>query len=193
MLSPTKLTSYPQRLRGDYGSPGLQGQVDLVAPPIAVLAASTVPQQSVDGATTTASVVNSSRAKYFAPTSAIAPSESASADAAVIQVWEGTVLSVDRESQSMLTKLHAKIGDIPDHSGEIDLEWVADQDADLVCPGAVFYLTLYKKRKRGGTIENSQELRFRRRPSWSRQQIDLIDATAERLLSKLKASADAND
>jgi hypothetical protein len=111
----------------------------------------------------------------------------------VIQVWEGTVLSVDRENQSMLAKLHAKIGAIPDHSGEIDLEWVADQDSDLVCPGAVFYLTLCKKRKTGGTIENSQELRFRRRPSWSQQQIVSIDAAAERLLSKLRASADAND
>ena len=93
----------------------------------------------------------------------------------------------------MMAKLHAKIGTIADHSGEIDLEWVADQDADLVCPGAVFYLTLYKKRKKGGMIENSQELRFRRRPSWSRQQIASIDAVAERLLSKLRASADSND
>lgn len=193
MLSPTKLTGYPRRLRGDYGSPGLQGRVDTVAAPLAVLVASTVPQQSIDSAATTANVVNAPRAKYYAPTSAIAPSESASADAAVIQVWEGTVLSVDSENQSMLAKLHAKIGAIPDHSGEIDLEWVADQDADLVCPGAVFYLTLYKKRKKGGTIENSQELRFRRRPSWSRQQIASIDAAAERLLSKLRASVDAND
>jgi hypothetical protein len=193
MLSPTELTGYPRRLRGDYGSLGLQGQVDSVAAPFAVREASTVPQQSVDTAATTASVVNAPRANYYAPTSAIAPSESVSADAAVIQVWEGTVLSVDRENQSMLAKLHAKIGAIPDHRGEIDLEWVADQDADLVCPGAVFYLTLYKKRKKGGTIENSQELRFRRRPSWSRQQIASIDAAAERLLSKLRASADAND
>jgi hypothetical protein len=193
MLSPSDLTGYPRRLRGDYGSLGLQGQVDSVSAPIAVREASTEPQQPVDTAATTASVVNAARAKYYAPTSGFAPSESASADAAVIQVWEGTVLRVDRENQSMLAKLHAKIGAIPDHSGEIDLEWVADQDADLVCPGAVFYLTLYKKRKKGGTIENSQELRFRRRPSWSRQQIASIDAAAERLLSKFRASADAND
>ena len=193
MLSPTKLTGYPRRLRGDYGSPGLQGRVDSVAAPLAMLVASTVPQQSIVSAATTANVVNAPSAKYYAPTSAIVPSESASADAAVIQVWEGTVLSVDRENQSMLAKLHAKIGAIPDHSGEIDLEWVADQDADLVCPGAVFYLTLYKKRKKGGTIENSQELRFRRRPNWSRQQIASIDVAAERLLSKLRASVDAND
>ena len=93
----------------------------------------------------------------------------------------------------MMAKLHAKIGTIADHSGEIDLEWVADQDADLVCPGAVFYLTLYKRRRKGGTIENSQELRFRRRPSWSRQQVASIDAIAERLLSKLRSSADSND
>ena len=193
MLAPTKLTGYPRRLRGDYGSPGLQGQLDSVSAPLAVPAASTAPQQNMDRAVTTTDIVDSPRAEYYVPTSAVAPNESASADAAVIQVWEGTVLTVDTENQSMLAKLHAKIGAVPDHSGEIDLEWVAEQDADLVCPGAVFYLTLYKKRKKGGTIENSQELRFRRRPSWSRQQIASIDAAAERLLSKLRASVDAND
>jgi hypothetical protein len=142
---------------------------------------------------TTTNLVETSRPEYYAPTIVAAQTESASADAAVIQVWEGTVLSVDREKQSMVAKLHAKIGAIDDHSGEISLEWVADQDVDLVCPGAVFYLTLYKKRRKGGTIENSQELRFRRRPSWSRQQIASIEAIAERLLSKLRASTDLND
>ena len=193
MLTSINVTAFPRRLRGHYGSPGLQGLLDSVPSPLAASAASTATQQSTDGGVTTTNVVGARRPEYYVPTIAGTPAESASADAAVIQIWEGTVLSVDRKSQSMVAKLHAKIGAVADHSGEIDLEWVADQDADLVCPGAVFYLTLYKKRKKGGTIENSQELRFRRRPNWSRQQVASIDTVAERLLSKLRASADSND
>lgn len=193
MLAPTKGTAFPRRLRGHYGAPGLQGQLDSVPSPLAMSAASTFSQQSKDESVTTTIVVGASRPEYYVPAIAGTSAESASADAAVIQVWEGTVLTVNRTSQSMVAKLHAKIGAIADHSGEIDLEWVADQDADLVCPGAVFYLTLYKKRRKGGTIENSQELRFRRRPNWSRQQVASIGAIAERLLSKLRSSADSND
>jgi len=193
MFASTKPTAAPRRLFAHYGSPGLQGRLDSVPSPLAVPVASTAPQLGNDGNMTTTNVGPARLPEYYVPTNAAAPTESASADAAVIQIWEGTVLSVDRASQSMLTRLHAKIGAIPDHGGEIDLEWVADQDADLVCPGAVFYLTLYRKRRKGGTLENSQELRFRRRPNWSRQQVTSINAVAERLLSKLRASADSND
>jgi hypothetical protein len=193
MLASSKSTAFPRRLRGHYGAPGLQGVLDYVPLPLAMSAASTASQQGKDLAGTTTNVVGAPLPEYYVPTIAGTSTESAGADAAVIQVWEGTVVSVDRESQSMVAKLHAKIGAIADHSGEIDLEWVADQDADLVCPGAVFYLTLYKKRRRGGTIENSQELRFRRRPNWSRQQVASIDGVAERLLAKLRSSADSND
>jgi hypothetical protein len=193
MLASTKVTGFPRRLRGHYGSPGLQGKLDSVPLPLAISAASTAPEQGRDLAVTTTNSVGAPLPEYYVPTIAGTSTESAGPDAAVIQVWEGTVLSVDMNSRSMFAKLHAKIGTIADHSGEIDLEWVADQDADLVCPGAVFYLTLYKKRRKGGTIENSQELRFRRRPSWSRQQVATIDAVAERLLSKLRSSPDSND
>jgi hypothetical protein len=158
-------------------------------PPLKVPVVSTAPPQIAEMEGTTTSLVDAPPPEYYVATSAAAPTEPVSADAAVIQVWEGTVFSVDRARHSMLAKLHAKLGTVPDHAGEIDLEWVADQDADLVSPGAVFYLTLYKRRKKGGTIENSQELRFRRRPSWSRRQIASIEAVAVDLMSKLKASA----
>jgi len=86
----------------------------------------------------------------------------------------------------MQVLLDAKIGQMPPHTGEVELEWVSDQDQDLVRPGAVFYLTLFKRTKRG-SIENAQELRFRRRPSWSAAQLKQIEADAAMLLSKMKA------
>lgn len=102
-----------------------------------------------------------------------------------IQIWEGTVIEVDHANRNMKVMLDAKMEEIPKHTGEIDLEWVAEQDEDLVRPGGVFYLTLFKRTKRG-SIENVQELRFRRRPSWSTEQIKQVNKDAEMLLSKMK-------
>ncbi len=107
------------------------------------------------------------------------------ADSIPIQIWEGTVTEVDRANDTMQVVLDAKMGQIPRHAGEIELQWVAEQDQDLVRPGAVFYLTLFKRTKRG-SIENSQELRFRRRPSWSAEQLRQVKKDAEMFLSKMR-------
>lgn len=120
-----------------------------------------------------------------APLSPSYRAERAEPDASPIQIWEGCVLIVDRQTETMQVVLTAKMGNIPEHTGEIELRWVADQDADLVRPGAVFYLTLYRRLKRG-SIENSQELRFRRRPDWTRRQLDQIQEDAKKLLTKMK-------
>lgn len=108
-----------------------------------------------------------------------------SADSTPLQIWEGTVLEVNRSAGVMQVLLDAKIGQLPRHTGEIELQWVSGQDHDLVRPGAVFYLTLFKRTKRG-SIENTQELRFRRRPSWSSTQLKQIEEDAAMLLSKMK-------
>jgi len=112
------------------------------------------------------------------------------ADAAVIQLWEGKVLRVDYELAVMEVSLEAKMGSIPPHSAEIELQWVSDQDRDLVEPGAVFYLTLFKRTKHG-SIENTQELRFRRLPAWTRQQVARVHEDAARLMTKMKARPQA--
>ena len=107
------------------------------------------------------------------------------ADAIPIQIWEGTVIEVYQADETMQVELNAKLGQIPRHMAEIDLQWVADQDRELLHPGAVFYLTLFKRTRRG-SIENAQKLRFRRRPSWSAIQIEKIHEDAAMLLSKMK-------
>lgn len=108
------------------------------------------------------------------------------ADSIPLQLWEGSVLQIDKAAGVMHVMLDAKLGQVPRHTADIDLEWVSDQDEDLLLPGAVFYLTLYK-RTRHGSIENSQELRFRRRPSWSPKQLKRIDEDASRLTKKMRA------
>lgn len=111
---------------------------------------------------------------------------SADIDATVIQLWEGRVLEVDLQNELMQVLLTAKIGQIPEHSAEIELQWVSEQDRDLVVAGAVFYLTLYKQTRRG-SIKNSQELRFRRRPAWSKQQVQKIYTDADLILAKMQS------
>lgn len=107
-------------------------------------------------------------------------------DSSVIQIWEGRVLSVDVENDVMHALLEPKPGAAEPHAGDIELQWVTDQDKDLVTPGAVFYLTLYKRVDPGGTIENAEEIRFRRLPAWSKQQIAKIEEDTQRMLTKLR-------
>ena len=125
--------------------------------------------------------------KAFVPPSPAAMiNHAAEIDAAVIQLWEGLVLEIDAANDLMQVLLTSKLGQIPDHTAEIELQWVSDQDRDLVVPGAVFYLTLYKQTRRG-SIQNSQELRFRRRPAWSKRQVQGIYSDADLMLAKMRA------
>jgi hypothetical protein len=102
--------------------------------------------------------------------------------AAVLQIWEGTVISIDECKKSMIVKLTDRGGIIPAHTGEIDLEWVHQQDADLVKPGAIFYWTIYKETKRG-TVKNSEELQFRRLPNWTQKQVEKLYEDADDFLA----------
>ena len=102
-----------------------------------------------------------------------------------IQLWEGTVKRVDVAAGVMSVTLSARLGNAVDHTADIDLQWVAPQDLDLVRPGAVFYWTIYKERKHG-SIRNTQELRFRRFPTWSRAQLKRVRAEAARLRAKVR-------
>ncbi|MES9934906.1 MAG: hypothetical protein ABW153_00600 [Sedimenticola sp.] len=97
-----------------------------------------------------------------------------------IQVWEGRVDSIEKNKMSV--RLSDKHCILSDRAAMISLEWVAEQDKDLVKPGAVFYLTLYKETTRS-KVKNSQELRFRRLPNWSSAQIERIRAEAEDMKS----------
>lgn len=108
-----------------------------------------------------------------------------------LEIWEGKVLNVDSAEQVMKVSLSAKMGKYPDHTAEIDFEWIADQDMDLVRPGSIFYWILYKE-TRHGSIRNSQELRFRRFPTWSRHQIKRMREVASLVLTKTKPARQFN-
>ena len=101
----------------------------------------------------------------------------------IIHLWEGRVLSVDTKYNYMNVLLVSETDNMEDHKATISLEWVADQDLDLVIPGGVFYLIMYKEKYRG-TIKNSQELLFKRLPKWSQSQINQVLDKSKILFSK---------
>jgi hypothetical protein len=108
-----------------------------------------------------------------------------------IEIWEGKVLSVNSTTRSMKVTLSSKMGKLPDHTASIAFEWIAHQDTDLVRPGAIFYWILYKETRRG-SVRNSQELRFRRFPTWSKHQLKRIRDIAETLLTRSKPARQLN-
>jgi len=167
---------------GEQGIPEDIGRVSISSRTTGTFLFSGVDQGSIDARTAKNQITSTLVRTPLSPSYRVDRVEH---DTSPLQIWEGRVLTVDRQSGTMEVLLNAKMGNIPEHTGEIELQWVADQDADLVRPGAVFYLTLYR-RLRHGSIENSQELRFRRRPNWTRRQIDLIQENATRLLTKMK-------
>ena len=109
---------------------------------------------------------------------------------APIQLWEGEVLEVDYKASVMSVLLSAKMGSLTDHTAEIGLEWVHEQDKDLVIPGGVFYWTIFKETTRG-SIRNAEELRFRRLPSWTKEQVRRIYARANDTLKRGRFKRDA--
>jgi hypothetical protein len=159
---------------GDYfGQRGVSGEISLIRTQLhSDLAAFSIP--AFDGA-----FLNKPRVDALKTVEPVGePFEEVRA--APIEVWEGEVKSVNFATRTMNVYLRSKLGHAPDHAGQIALEWVPSQDAELVRPGAVFYWTLYKETRRG-SIKNSQELRFRRLPRWSRNQVDQIRALSSTL------------
>lgn len=133
---------------------------------------------------TTQSKAEGLQRKYYPPQVRMDSSVGINANSVPLEIWEGTVLEIDADAGTMQVLLDAKMGQMPRHTGEIELEWVDEQDRDLVVPGAVFYLTLFKRSK--PSVENAQELRFRRRPSWTASQLRQIEADATEFLSKMR-------
>lgn len=130
--------------------------------------------------------------KFLVPAINTVKSVSEGAMATVIQIWEGVVTDVDKKNNIMAVKLKDRGGLIEDHNADISLQWVVDQDYDLVSPGAVFYWTIYKETKRG-SISNAQEIRFRRLPSWTKSQMNHLKSDAEYIASKFSKNIQIAD
>jgi hypothetical protein len=121
---------------------------------------------------------------FAAPIAYIAIPDADKANSATLEVWEGTVLTLDCETGVIQVLLEATIQQMPRHTAEIRLDTVSAQDQHLMRPGAVFYLTLYKRTM--PSIEILHDLRFRRRPSWTAAQLARVEQDATTVLSKMR-------
>ena len=111
-------------------------------------------------------------------------------DAVPLEIWEGEVLSVD--CGLMYVKLQSKMTDTETHTAEIESHWVDEQDMDLIMPGAIFYLSLGRTNKRG-SVENTEKIRFRRRPDWTSTQAARVRDAGREMHKKFRAKPTADD
>jgi hypothetical protein len=80
----------------------------------------------------------------------------------VLQKWEGYVQSVNRDDGCFLARLvNKKIRDANDEEADISIDDIADDDLDLLKPGAVFYWSIGYSIVHG-TKQKASRIRFRR-------------------------------
>lgn len=90
----------------------------------------------------------------------------------VIQSWEGYVIETDEERGVFLAHLKPVKGESGDLEAEIYLSEISEDDLPLVKPGAMFYWSIGYIIKSTGTKINASVIRFRRMPTWSKQDIE---------------------
>lgn len=86
----------------------------------------------------------------------------------MVDTWEGTVLSV--QGETFTARLVSDSGAEGDE--EILLSVVKEEDLSLVQPGAIFDWTL-------------DDMRFRRLPVWTKQEIDQTRQDADRIFEAI--------
>jgi hypothetical protein len=95
-----------------------------------------------------------------------------------IQKWEGYVTKVDKPRfWAVLTVLK---GEGPEQIAELDFADVSSDDYELLIPGAVFYWNIGYTYRRSG-VKKTSEIRFRRLPPLTSDEIQRIERKAERL------------
>jgi hypothetical protein len=96
----------------------------------------------------------------------------------ILQEWEGIVLH--RDEESFCARLYEGFRDFPVKRAEISLEEVADEQHELVVPGARFsWMIGY--RLRSGTRSRFSEIYFRRLPPWSKEELEKATRAVEKL------------
>jgi hypothetical protein len=87
----------------------------------------------------------------------------------VLQKWEGTVLEMD--AAALFARLKDLTHDNPDEEVEIEFEEILPDDLPLVQPGASFYWSIGYLHKSHGQRIRASEIRFRRIPGWTDDEI----------------------
>jgi hypothetical protein len=97
------------------------------------------------------------------------------------QRWEGYVERVEGDVfLARLVDLTNPAND--DEVTEVSIEEeVSPGDRALVAPGAVFYWSIGYTRSPGGQLQGSSQLRFRRQPRWTAEELVMAERDAQAL------------
>lgn len=99
-----------------------------------------------------------------------------------LQKWVGQVLEVFSDGFT------ARLTDITAKGAKEDAEFtfseIADDDFSLLEPGAIFYWAIGRRYDAANRPSIASELRFRRLPDWSEEEIDNAALEAEELAKK---------
>ncbi len=95
----------------------------------------------------------------------------------LLGMWEAYVTSI--EDQVFTARLIDLKGNDPDHEAEFDIASVSDFDLDLLEVGAVFYWSITYIHSLAGQRSTTSDIRFRRRPVWSAQDLRNPEKEAE--------------
>lgn len=98
----------------------------------------------------------------------------------LLQKWEGQVESVSRE------QFVARLFDLTDPSRPVevasfDVAELAAEDRPLLTPGAVFYWSMGYQVERSGQKMRVSFLRFRRLPSWTKEELSALGKVSPRI------------
>jgi hypothetical protein len=102
-----------------------------------------------------------------------------------IQKWEGQVTSIGEDS--FRAQIRPIVGEgTADQVAEIYINDVAESDRLLIEPGAIFYWSIGYLDRPSGRLRASI-LRFRRLPTWTKQEIERAEVKARELRELLDA------
>ncbi len=101
----------------------------------------------------------------------------------VLQSWEGYVLSVSVDSfvARLVDSKHIR----PDEEAEFDVNELTEDDREMLEPGAVFYWSIGYYDKPSGQRIRASEIRFRRLPAWTKEELKEAREHAKRLSEQL--------
>ena len=90
-----------------------------------------------------------------------------------IEVWEGTVTYIEENFFGAALLLLSGDDDDPVRfDAEFDVADVSNDDRSLLVPGAPFYMTVLRERRRDGRVDRRVGIRFRRLPKWSKSDVE---------------------
>lgn len=100
---------------------------------------------------------------------------------AVLQKWEGTVLSIADNEEVVAVVRDLTDRSSPDEEATFSIEEFAPSDRSLMVPGAIFYWNIGYRTTDSGQRERVSVFRFRRLPGWTRSEIEAVRRKAQSL------------